>query len=130
MAKKGAASVNVEGLTRLRATLADAARSIADLRTANVQAMNLLRTRGRDTAPRRSGGLAVAVRGDVTTARGRNYVIVSDAKPYAKRVHWGYKKYGQAPQPWLYRAGRKYRRNLLAYYRAQTVHTVKKVKGA
>jgi hypothetical protein len=126
-----AEAFRLEGIDRLRRTLGDAAAALTDLRSANVKAMQLLTSRGRANAPHgATGGLASAVRGNVTTQRGRNYAVVENAKPYAKRVHWGYKAYDQRPQPWLTRTGRQYRRQVLAEYRAATVTAVKKVKGA
>jgi len=131
------AMLQLEGVDRLAKTLGDAARAVADLRTANVSAMRLLTTRGRATAPHRSGALAGAVKGDVEKQGARNYVVVSNAKAYAKRTHWGFagpdslgRHFSQAGQPWLLRTGRQYRRQVLKEYRAATVAAVKKVKGA
>lgn len=122
--------IKVEGLTRLRLTMAQAARAVADMRQANVGASNLLRTRGRSDAPRRSGGLAMAVTSQVEQARGTSYVVVSNAKPYAKRVHWGYRRYGQAPQPWLGDVGVRNRSTVTRMYLDNTKDAVRKVKGA
>lgn len=130
--------IRIEGLDRLQRTLADAGRALADMRNANVTAMRLLATRGRATAPRgATGGLAMSVRGDVASQRGRNYAVVESAKAYAKRTHWGFtgpdslgRTFSQAKQPWLLRMGRQYRRQLLKAYRDGTVDAVRKVKGA
>lgn len=123
--------IKVEGVDRLVRTLGQAARAVADMRVANVKAMQLLTSRGRANAPHgATGGLATAVRGDVAVQRGRSYAVVENAKPYAKRVHWGFRKYDQRPQPWLSRTGRQYRRQVLAEYRKATASAVGKVKGA
>lgn len=122
--------VKVEGLRTLQATLGAASVAIADMRHANTKVMGALTARGRTDAPRRTGGLAMSVRGSVDRQGARNYAVVESAKPYAKRVHWGFRAVDQAPQPWLGKAARAQRRQILREYRAQTSRTVKTVRGA
>lgn len=130
MPNQGGPQFKVEGLATLTRTLGDASRAIADMRHANVKVMGLLTARGRTDSPRRSGSLAMAVRGGTDRKGARNYAVVEDPKPYAKRVHWGYQAYGQQGQPWLLKAARAQRRQILREYREQTAKTTKRVRGA
>jgi hypothetical protein len=54
-------------------------------------------TRGRSSAPVRTGRLAASVR----YAGADDGAEVTSGLAYANRTHWGYARYRQAPQPFL-----------------------------
>jgi len=90
-------AVRVVGDERLAATLHIAADRVRDMRDPGDATARFVAGRGRSDAPVRTGRLSSSVR----TAVNATDAEVSSALPYANRVHWGYRRYHQAAQPFL-----------------------------
>lgn len=81
----------------LAATLHIAARRIQDASAPSGKVAAFVGTRGRASAPVRTGRLA----GSVRYAGADDGAEITSALPYANRTHWGYSRYRQSPQPFL-----------------------------
>ena len=82
-------SVSVEGLSRLRATLAEAGAQLDDLKAAHAAAAQFVADTAAARAPVRTGALANSIRSSGTKRAG---VIRAGNKavPYAGPIHWGW----------------------------------------
>jgi len=89
--------VVVEGEAVLAATLRIAARRVQDATEPSSAVAAFIGTRGRSSAPVRTGRLSASVR----YAGHDDGAEATSALPYANRTHWGYARYGQAAQPFL-----------------------------
>lgn len=89
--------VIVEGAGTLSATLHVAAGRLQDASAPSRDVAAFLGTRGRSSAPVRTGRLAASVR----YAGADDGAEVTSGLPYANRTHWGYARYRQAPQPFI-----------------------------
>lgn len=89
--------VRVEGAATLAATLHVAATRLKDASTPSRDVAAFIGTRGRSSAPVRSGRLAASVR----YAGADDGAEITSGLAYANRTHWGYARYRQAAQPFL-----------------------------
>jgi len=90
-------AVRVEGAATLAATLHIAGERLQDASTPSRDVAAFLGTRGRSSAPVRTGRLAASVR----YAGADDGAEVTSGLAYANRTHWGYARYRQAAQPFL-----------------------------
>lgn len=118
--------IEVVGDTRLVATLKAAARRVSDMRPPGLEAGTFVATRGRSDAPHRTGRLASSIRSAAT----RTDVEVTSALPYANRVHWGYRRYYQAAQPFLADAVNNNQPTIVNKYADRVDQILHGVKGA
>jgi len=89
--------VRVEGAATLAATLHLAGRRLQDATAPSRDVAAFVGTRGRSSAPVRSGRLAASVR----YAGAEDGAEVTSGLAYANRTHWGYARYRQRAQPFL-----------------------------
>lgn len=89
--------VTVEGAATLTATLHVAGRRLQDASTPSRDVAAFVGTRGRSSAPVRTGRLAASVR----YAGAADGAEITSGLVYANRTHWGYARYRQAAQPFL-----------------------------
>jgi phage gpG-like protein len=122
----GSDQVRVEGETRLAATLKLAAVRVTDQSAAGGKAASLVATRGRATAPTRTGRLA----GSLTTSARATEAEITSGLAYAARTHWGYRRYAQAPQPFLADPAEQLQPVWSGYYLASLNRLLATVKGA
>jgi len=90
-------TVRVEGAATLTATLHIAAKRLEDASAPSRTVAAYVGTRGRSSAPVRTGRLAASVR----YAGVADGAEVTSGLAYANRTHWGYARYRQRPQPFL-----------------------------
>jgi hypothetical protein len=81
----------------LAATLHVAALRLQDSSTPSRTVAAFVGTRGRASAPVRTGRLAASVR----YAGSKDGAEATSGLEYANRTHWGYSRVGQSPQPFL-----------------------------
>ena len=118
--------VQVIGDKMLAATLRLAAARVTNMSSPGRKAAALVGTRGRAGAPHRSGRLAasIAPTADNTTAE------VTSGLAYAARTHWGYRAYGQAPQPFLADPAHQMEPVWMGYYVTEVDRLLGMVRGA
>lgn len=119
-------SVEVLGAEALVASLHKAAHDLNDMSDPARQTASFLASRGRVDAPRRTGRLAASVHPDNDQHEAR----VISALPYSNRTHWGYARYGQAPQPWLSEGAQRTESTWSRYYDRRVEDVLGTVKGA
>lgn len=90
-------AVRVEGAATLAATLHVAGKRLQDASTPSRDVAAFIGTRGRASAPVRTGRLSASVR----YAGADDGAEATSALAYANRTHWGYARYRQAAQPFL-----------------------------
>lgn len=89
--------IQVVGLPRLLVTLKAAARRVRTMDKAGRETATFVAGRARAGAPHRTGKLAASIRSS-SSADGPEFTA---ATAYARRVHWGYRAYGQAGQAFI-----------------------------
>jgi hypothetical protein len=119
-------AVRVEGLTTFRATCALAARRVADMTETGREVGAYVSTRGRANAPHLTGRLAASIR----SSAGRDEVETTSGLPYANRTHWGYARFHQRPQPFLYDAVRTGEVVIVSKYADEVADVVGSIRGA
>jgi len=92
--------VVVEGDRTLAVTLHVAGRRLQDASAPSRAVGAFIGTRGRSSAPVRTGRLA----GSIRYAGADDGAEATSGLAYANRTHWGYRRYRQAAQPFLARA--------------------------
>jgi hypothetical protein len=90
-------AVRVEGAATLAATLHLAGARLKDATAPSRDVAAFIGTRGRSSAPVRSGRLSASVR----YAGAEDGAEVTSGLPYANRTHWGYAAVRQAAQPFI-----------------------------
>jgi hypothetical protein len=101
---RGASTIKVDGLRRLRADLRKMGEDTQDLKDANAAVAALVASAAAVRAPRgKTGRLAGSGRGN--RAVGKATVTFGGAAvPYAGPIHWGWPARNIKAQPWLYDA--------------------------
>jgi hypothetical protein len=90
-------AVRVEGAATLAVTLRLAGTRLEDATAPSRDVAAFIGTRGRSSAPVRSGRLSASVR----YAGADDGAEVTSGLPYSNRTHWGYARYRQAAQPFI-----------------------------
>jgi hypothetical protein len=119
-------AITVDGADRLRATMGAAQRDIGDMSEAGGRTGSLIASRGRAEAPVLTGALA----GSVGTATHGNETEITSGLAYSNRTHWGYRRYNQAAQPFLWNPANDLQEQWMRYYEDEANHALAKVKGA
>jgi hypothetical protein len=119
-------TIKVEGAVRLATTLRVASNRVEDMRGPGSEAGRYVAARGRSDAPHRTGRLAASIRSSAT----RSEAEISSGLPYANRTHWGYRRYGQAAQPFLARNVENNERQIVDMYADRVDLILHTVKGA
>ena len=94
-----AVEVRIDGSSRLAATLAAAARDLADFSTPNKAAARAAASRAKSIAPKRTGALASSIR--ATGNRRVGMITAGSGIGYARPVHWGAPGRGIPARPFL-----------------------------
>ena len=121
--------IRVEGAANLRRTLRKAGDDLTDLKNAHAKAAAVAGSHARTAGPRRSGRLLGSVRwsGNATGAvirAGRASV------PYAQPIHWGWRRRGIDPQPWVTEAAQDTEPVWTEVYAAAVQRILSRVHGA
>ncbi len=115
----------VEGDERLRATLAVASARILDMSEPMRATGTLVSARSRAAAPVLTGRLA----GSVRASTDHESAAIGSGLEYANRTHWGYARYGQAAQPFIYDAVRGNEATIVGLHAKRVDDVVGGVKG-
>ena len=89
--------MRLEGDVPLLASMNKAEKRLTDMGSQYGRTAQTIASRGRSTAPRRTGALAASVggSGQRMSAEVRSQIV------YAGVIHWGWPAHGIEPQPWL-----------------------------
>lgn len=122
----------VEGARELRASLRRAGDDLADLKTANREAADIVAPAAQRRSPHRSSKLAGTVRpGATKTAAviraGNNR---ASGVPYANPIHWGWFKRNIKPNPFLSLAAQETEQQWRKPYEKHLEDALAKIKGA
>jgi hypothetical protein len=120
------AALQIKGLYRLRSTMKKAGVDMADMKTANIKAATVVRNRGQQTAPKRTGLLANTMQTPKTVAR----ASVRSKVRYAGPIHWGWPARNIRPQPFLWNAARDTRPEWMQAYQQDLERITSGIKGA
>jgi phage gpG-like protein len=118
--------VEVQGDTRLRATLALAAHRVQDMSEPGKAAGRVLVGSARAGAPVRTGRLAASVHADTSDTE----TVVASDLVYAPVIHFGWHRHHISPNPFLYRALDNTEPVVVAAYQARVRTVLAGVKGA
>jgi hypothetical protein len=123
------ATVKVEGLQRLVATLGRAAIDVEDMKAAHAEAGRIVAADATPRAPRVSGALAGSVRPARQARRAR--IMAGGARvPYAGPIHWGWNARHIRPHPFISWAAQATEPQWAEGYRRDVVRALSHVKGA
>lgn len=103
MARDPAASIQVDGLRELRATLRAAGLAYDELKGAGLEAAGLVLDLARQLTPVDSGALVGTERA-AGQAKGAVVRAGYASVPYAGPIHFGWPDHGIAPNPFMYDA--------------------------
>jgi phage gpG-like protein len=117
--------VTVVGVERLTATLAAAAVRVVDMSEPMRATGTLVSTRARADAPVITGRLAASVRASTDSEA----AAIGSGLEYANRVHWGYARFGQRAQPFIYDAVRTNEATIVGFHAKRVDDVVGAVKG-
>lgn len=122
--------LQVQGASRLRATLKKAGVTVEDLKAAHAAIQDLVLATARGTVPRRTGALAGTLRGG--QQQGAAVVMAGKGKqvPYANPIHWGWPKRHITAQPFLYDAIADNNERIETQYLAAMEDLIRSVEGA
>lgn len=120
------AAVEVEGAKQLRKALTEMGdEAVADLKSVNLEAAELVAAAARPLVPTRTGKLQGSVRASGTKTRGS--VKAGFKKiPYAGPIHFGWPDRNISPQPFLYDAIDRRRDEVMQAYRDNVKNLRKK----
>lgn len=93
-------SKGVRGAKELRREMRRAGVDMAELKTANREAANVVLPIAEGLAPIRTGALRASMRTGATQKAG---IVKAGGKlrPYAGPIHWGWPAKGMPPRPWI-----------------------------
>ena len=118
--------IKVDGADTLARTARAANAELRDMSAPGNRTANLIAGRGRVSAPRLTGALASSIRPNADD----NTAEIVSALPYANRTHWGYRRYGQAAQPFLWEPAQNLEGQWMGYYEDEAEKILSHVRGA
>lgn len=119
-------SVTVEGADTLARTAKAAGRELQDMSGAGEKTGTLISNRSRVEAPRLTGALAASV----STRTKDNETEIFSGLAYANRTHWGFARYHQAAQPFIWDPAQQLEGTWERFYADEADKILDGVKGA
>jgi len=118
--------ITVEGAERLNSTLRAASADLGDMSAAGSRTGTLIANRARVEAPRLTGALAASV----APHTDKNTTEITSGLAYANRTHWGYARYGQAAQPFIWEPAQNLEGQWVGFYADEADKILSHVEGA